>query len=69
MGTPRDKNSCLYPFGNNYLTLFALMVLDDEDRRRMEGNSEEQAQEENELDLEDDVYNDFDEEEDDSLID
>ena len=37
MGTKqRDNNGCFFPFGNNFLTLFGLMVLDDEDRRNRE---------------------------------
>jgi hypothetical protein len=28
-----DKNGCFPSFGNNFLTLFGLMVLDDEERR------------------------------------
>jgi hypothetical protein len=35
MGPKQHKNdSCLFPFGNNLPILFALMVLDDEDRKR-----------------------------------
>lgn len=30
----KDKNGCFPAFGNNFLTLFGLMVLDDEDRKR-----------------------------------
>ena len=37
MGTNQHKNdSCLFPFGNNFMTLFALMVLDEEKRRKQE---------------------------------
>ena len=37
MGTKqRDNNGCFFPFGNNFLTLFGLMVLDDEVRRNQE---------------------------------
>jgi len=37
-----ENNSCCFPFGNNFLTLFALMALDDEYSR----NQEELADEE-----------------------
>jgi hypothetical protein len=41
MGRPDDKNGCLFPFGNNILTLFVLMVMDDEDRGMSEENFNE----------------------------
>ena len=75
MGPKRqDNNGCLPSFGNNFLGLFGLMVLDDEERRiRVEMDEEEdqedemlEVDEENDDEFDDDSDDDYDEGEDNS---
>jgi hypothetical protein len=42
---PNYKNGCFPSFGNNFLTLFGLMMLDEEDRKRKEEKSTIEIQE------------------------
>lgn len=44
-GNDRNQNSgCLFPFGGNFLPLFALLVLDDEERKRRARELEEEEE-------------------------
>jgi len=62
-----DNNGCLFPFGNNFLTLFGLMVLDDEERKRRAEMLEEEDPEDEVLDMgeenDDEFDDDYDEDE------
>jgi hypothetical protein len=40
-----ENNGCLPSFGNNFLTLFGLMVIDDEERRIRAEMAEDEDQE------------------------
>ena len=55
-----ENNGCLPTFGNNFLTLFGLMVLDDEERKRRAEMLEEEDQEEISLDLDEDIDDNLD---------
>ena len=59
-----DNNGCLFPFGNNFLTLFGLMVLDEEERNRRAEMAEEEGQEDEILDMGEDNYDEFDDDSD-----
>ena len=37
-----DNSGCLFPFGDDFLPLFALLVLNQEERRRREQELEEE---------------------------
>lgn len=54
---PRKNPGGLFPFGNNFLTLFGLMVLDDEERRIEAEIAEGEDQEDKELDMDEDFDN------------
>jgi hypothetical protein len=52
MGTKLPKNDgCLLPFGNNFLQLFGLLVLNDDEIRRRAENTED---EDEDYDIEED---------------
>ena len=61
-----ENNGCLPSFGNNFLTLFGLMLLDDEARRISAEMDEEEDQDVDILDMIEDDYDepDYDPDED-----
>ena len=60
-----ENNGCLPTFGNNFLTLFGLMVLDDEDRKRRAEMLEEEDPEDEILDMVEEYGDELDDDSDD----
>ncbi len=51
---PHKNDGGLFPFCNNFLTLFGLMVLNDEERKIEAEMAEDEDQEDKELDTDED---------------
>jgi hypothetical protein len=60
-----ENNGCLPTFGNNFLTLFGLMLLDDEERSIRAEMDEEEDLEDEILDMVEEYNDEFDDDSDD----